>query len=70
MGEETGPSSLLVRREDLEGGDKVCKGKAIVSLPLLVGVEIINKDNKVVLVALVVDLCLNGFSASHFYEVL
>lgn len=50
--------------EDLERGDEVSEGDALVSLPLLVGLNIIDEDDEVV-AALVVDLGLLSLAASH-----
>lgn len=60
--------SVLVRSEYLEGRDKVSHGDALVALPLLVSVGIVDKDNVVFVLALVVDLGLNSFAASHCEE--
>lgn len=57
--------SVLVCREDLEGRDKVSHGDTLVALPLLVGVGIVDKDYVVFILALVVDLGLDSFSAGH-----
>lgn len=57
---------LPVCHKDLEGGDEVSKRSALVVQPLLVGVDIVHKDKEVVLLSLVVDLGLGGFSSSHF----
>lgn len=38
---------------------------ALVSIPLLVSLNIINEDDEVLIAGLVVDLDLGGFSASH-----
>lgn len=54
-----------MRHEDLEGGDEVCQGDRLVALPLLVGLDVIDEDDEVVLVALVVDLGLLS-GALHF----
>lgn len=56
--------SLPVSNEDLERGDEVSEGDALVSLPLLVGLKIIDEDDEVV-AALVVDLGLLSLAASH-----
>lgn len=56
--------SLPVSNEDLERGDEVSEGDALVSLPLLVGLNIIDEDDEVV-AALVVDLGLLSLAASH-----
>ena len=57
--------SLLVREENLKAADKVRHGHRLVRLPVLKRLHIVNKDDKVVVLALVVDLVLGGFSASH-----
>lgn len=51
--------------KDLEGGDEVGHRNRLVGLPLLVGLEVVDEDDEVVLLALVVDLDLSGFSLSH-----
>jgi hypothetical protein len=58
-------STLLVRDEDLEGRDEVRHGDALVALPLLVGLDVIDEDKEVIVLALVVDLGLSGLAASH-----
>jgi hypothetical protein len=55
---------LLVCQEDLEGRNEVSKRNALVALPLLVGLNIINEDDEVV-AALVVDLSLLSLATSH-----
>jgi hypothetical protein len=57
---------LLVCDKDLEGGDEVCHWDGLVTLPLLEGLDIVQKDNEVVLVALEVDLDLRSFALDHF----
>lgn len=53
-------------QEDLEARHEVSQGNArVTTLPLLVQVDIINKDDKVILATLVVDLGLDGLAASH-----
>lgn len=47
-----------MRHEDLECGDEVSQGDRLVALPLLVGLNIVDEDDEVVLSALVVDLDL------------
>jgi hypothetical protein len=59
-------STLLVGDKDLEAGDKVSQGDAGVALPLVVGLDIINKDNEVLVGALVVDLGLGSLASNHF----
>lgn len=51
---------LLVCHEDLECGDEVSKRDRLVSLPLLVGLEVVDEDEVVVVGALVVDLDLSS----------
>lgn len=51
-------------QEDLEGRNEVSKRNALVALPLLVGLNIIDEDDEVV-AALVMDLGLLSLSASH-----
>ena len=48
----------LVCHENLESRNEVSQGDGLVSLPLLVGLEVIDEDDEVVLGALVVDLDL------------
>jgi hypothetical protein len=55
----------LVGDEDLEGVDNVCQWNTLVRLPVLQGLSIVNEDDEVVLLALVVDLDLLSFTASH-----
>lgn len=50
--------------EDLERGDEVSQGDALVGLPLLVGLDIVDEDDKVI-AALEVDLGLLSLAASH-----
>lgn len=56
---------LLVGEEDAERRDKVSHGNALVSLPLVVRLDIVNEDDEVIVAALVVALGLDGFAASH-----
>jgi len=58
--------ALLVRDEDLEGGNEVGHGDGLVRLPLLVRVDVLDEDEEVVVLALVVDLDLGGFASRHF----
>lgn len=54
--------------EDLEAGDEVCQGHALVALPLLEQLGVINEDDEVLaiaLVTLVVNLGLAGLASSH-----
>lgn len=52
--------------KDLDGGDEVSEGNALVAaLPLLVLINIVNENEEIVAVALVVDLALGGTSAGH-----
>lgn len=55
--------------EDLEGRNKVGEGNALVAAPLVIRVDVVNKDDKVVVGAFVVDLSLDRFTASHLGEV-
>ncbi len=57
--------NILVCDENLEGRDKVSEGNALVSLPLLVDLGVIDKDDEVISVALEVDLVLCRLSAGH-----
>ena len=57
--------SLLVRNEDLEGADDLGERDALVALPLLEGLCVVDEDDEVVLLALEVDLGLLCFAASH-----
>lgn len=57
---------LLVGDEDLERGNEVSKRDAPVAEPLLEVFGIVDEDDEVVLLALVVDLGLGSFAASHF----
>ena len=50
---------LLVRDEDLESRDEVSQGDGLVVLPLLVGVEVVDEDEEVVVLTLEVDLDLS-----------
>jgi hypothetical protein len=56
--------SLSVCAEDLERGDEVSQRDALVGLPLLVGLDIVDEDDKVI-AALEVDLGLLSLAASH-----
>lgn len=47
-----------MRHEDLEGRDEVSQRDRLVTLPLLVGLNIVDEDDEIVLSALVVDLDL------------
>ena len=51
--------------EDLEGTDDLCERDALVILPLLESLGVIDEDNEVVLLALVVDLGGLCFSLRH-----
>ncbi|CAG1963715.1 unnamed protein product [Fusarium graminearum] len=57
-------SDLPMCAEDLERGDEVSQGDALVGLPLLVGLDIVDEDDKVI-AALEVDLGLLSLAASH-----
>ena len=56
---------LLVRNKDLEGGHDLCEWGALICLPLLESLHIVDKDNEVVFLALEVDLGLWCFSLGH-----
>ncbi len=56
---------LLVRYKDLERTNKMRKRDTLILLPLLESLRIINEDDKVILLALVVDLGLLSFSPRH-----
>ena len=60
--------NLLVSNEDLERADDLSKRDGLVSLPLLCLLSIIKEDDKVLVLALEVDLDLVCFSASHDCE--
>lgn len=51
--------------EDLERADDLGQGDAFVRLPVLYGLDIVDEDDKVLRVALVVDLGLLSFTAGH-----
>lgn len=51
--------------ENLKRRDEVSKRNRLVRLPLVVGVHVVNKNDKVLVVALVVDLGLDSLAASH-----
>jgi hypothetical protein len=55
----------LVGDKDVEAGDEVSHGDALVRQPLLVQVDIVNEDEEVVVLALEVNLGLGGLSSSH-----
>lgn len=55
-----------MRHEDLEGRDEVCESDGLVLSPLLEGVDVINEDEEVVLLALEMDLGLLSSAANHF----
>ncbi len=59
-----------MRHEDVERGDELSHGDALVGLPLLEGLNIVEEDKEVVRLALVVDLGLLGAPASHDDRVL
>lgn len=54
-----------MRHEDLECRDEVSQGNGLVLLPLLVGLEVVDEDEEVVVLALVVNLDLSS-GALHF----
>ena len=51
--------------EDLERGDNLGQRDTLVSLPLLRGLCVVDEDDKILVLALEVDLGLLNFSASH-----
>ena len=62
---EEKPFSSLVGHEDLEAIDDLGKRDGPVLLPALHGFNVVNKDDKVFVLALVVHLSLLGVSARH-----
>lgn len=54
-----------MRNKDLEGTNEVCERNALVLLPLLKRLGVVDEDDEVVLLALVVDLGLLCFSLRH-----
>lgn len=62
---ERSGADLLVGDEDLEATDNLCERNAGVLLPLLNGLNAVNEDNKVLGLALVVDLSLSSVATSH-----
>lgn len=56
---------LLVSDQDLEAADDLCKRNAGVILPVLNSLRAVNEDDKVLGLALVVDLGLSSVTASH-----
>jgi hypothetical protein len=57
--------NLLSSDEDLEGADDLCQRDSLVCNPLFCRLCVVDEDNEVVLLALVVDLDLGCFTASH-----
>lgn len=57
--------SLLVGNKDLESLDDLGKRNALVALPVAGGLEVVDKDDEVLVLALVVDLGLLSLAASH-----
>lgn len=53
-------------QEDREGGDEASQRDALVVQPLVVGFDIVDEYDVVVVLALVVDLGLGALSSSHF----
>ncbi len=51
--------------EHLERTDDLSEGDALVGLPGLCRLDVVNEDDEVLLLALVVDLDLLSFSTSH-----
>jgi hypothetical protein len=51
--------------EDLERADDLCERDGLVGLPVLCRLHVINEDDEVLILALVVDLGLLCFTASH-----
>lgn len=66
MGEGNLSDDLLVRDEDLEGGNEVRQRHRLVTLPLLVQLGILDEDEEVVCLTLEVDLGLLSLAANHF----
>jgi len=64
-GVELALGALLVGEEDLEGRDKVRQRDAGVALPALERLNVVDKDDEVVVAALEVDLVLGSLAASH-----
>jgi hypothetical protein len=58
-------NGLLVRNKDLEGTNDLCQWGALIRLPLLESLHVVDKDNEVVFLALEVDLGLLCFSSRH-----
>lgn len=54
-----------MRYEDLEGGDEMSHGSRLIGLPFLIGLDVVNKDDEVFVLALEVDFDLSGFSLGH-----
>lgn len=52
-------------QEHLEARDELSQRNTLVTLPLLVRVHIVHKDNEIVVSSLVVNLGLDAFSSSH-----
>lgn len=65
-GVEGALGTLAVGGKDLEGRDEVGEGHGGVLEPLLVVVDVVDEDDKVLVGALEVDLCLGSLAASHF----
>lgn len=51
--------------EDVEAVDDLCHGNGLILLPILNILSAVNKDDEVVVLALVVDLGLSGMSTRH-----
>jgi hypothetical protein len=58
-------ADLLVGDEDLERGDEVSVGDALVGLPVLESLNIVEEDDEIVSLALEVDLALLCAATSH-----
>jgi hypothetical protein len=56
---------LLVGDEDLERADDLCQRDGFIGLPVLCRLCIIDEDDEILVLALVVDLGLLCFTASH-----
>ena len=56
---------IPVGDEDLERADDLRQWDGLVGFPLLCSLCIFNEDDEVLVLALVVDLGLNGFATSH-----
>jgi hypothetical protein len=57
--------NILVGNKDLEGANNLSQRNTLVCLPVVQSLSILNKDNEILIRALVVALDLWCFSASH-----